>query len=117
MIAGLGQGTQYDWLSKIDGAAQTLGRNLNVRLIDNFTPTSSDTFTILTTQTTLAGAFSNVASGGRLNTVGGNGSFVVTYAGTNNVTLSNFGSTVCVSPPPKYGQLVEGGRQRQRFNR
>ena len=60
----------------------------------------SDTFTIYETQVPLQGAFSNVASGGRLNTVGGDGSFVVTYTGANAVTLSNFGPTVCVTPPP-----------------
>jgi hypothetical protein len=79
-------------------AAQTLGGNLVVSLINGFTPASSDTFTILTTQTMLAGAFSNVASGGRLTTADGNSSFVVTYSG-NNVVLSQFGN----ADPNTYG--------------
>src|SRR5438309_2914058 len=96
-IGGTTQVSQYDLLNKIDGAAQTLGGNLVVRLINNFTPASTDMFTILTTQTTLAGAFSNVASGQRLSTADGHGSFIVTYSG-NNVVLSQFAA---VSPSSK----------------
>jgi hypothetical protein len=96
-IGGTTQVTQYDLLNKIDGAAQTLGGNLVVRLINNFTPASSDTFTILTTQTTLQGAFSNVASGGHLATADGHGIFTVTYSGQNNVVLSQFTPTAPTS--------------------
>ena len=99
-IGGTTQGTDYDLFDKIDGGALTLNGDLAARLINNFTPSPSDTFTIYQTQAPLQGAFSNVASGGRLNTVGGDGSFVVTYTGANAVTLSNFGPTVCVTPPP-----------------
>ena len=99
-IGGTIQGTDYDLFDKIDGGALTLNGDLAARLINDFTPPPSDTFTIYQTQVPLQGAFSNVASGGRLNTVGGDGSFVVTYTGANAVTLSNFGPTVCVTPPP-----------------
>jgi hypothetical protein len=97
-IGGTTQVTDYDLLSKSDNAAQTLGGNLVVRLINGFTPASTDTFTILTTQTTLQGAFSNIASGGQLATADGQGMFTVTYSGQNNVVLSNF---VAVSPSSK----------------
>ena len=99
-IGGTTQGTQYDLLNKTDGGTLTLNGNLTVSLINNFTPVSSDVFTIVTTQTILAGAFNNVPSGGRLNTVDGTGSFVVTYhvpnnpALSQNVTLSNFGPPI-----------------------
>jgi len=101
-IAGTSQGSTYDWLNKIDNAGQILGGNLVVRLINNFTPASSDIFTILTTQTTLAGAFGNVASGGRLATADGRGSFVVTYSGQKNVVLSQFAVT---SPSSKITEI------------
>lgn len=97
VIDGLGQGTQYDWLNEIDGAAQTLGGSLTVRLTNGFIPQSQDVFTIVTTQQVLQAAFTNVASGARLITEGGEGSFVVNYSGTNNVTLSDFLSQ---SPTP-----------------
>jgi hypothetical protein len=99
-IGGTTQGTDYDLFDKTDGSALTLNGDLVARLINNFTPSPGDTFTIYQTLAPLQGAFSNVASGGRLNAVAGVGSFVVSYAGTNNVTLSSFGPTVCVTPPP-----------------
>jgi hypothetical protein len=92
-IGGTTPATQYDVLNK--GGSLTLNGTLNVRLINSFTPAASHTFTIVTTQAALAGAFTNVASGQRLNTADGVGSFIVTYSG-NNVVLSNF----AVTPPP-----------------
>jgi hypothetical protein len=95
-IEGTTQGTDYDVFAT--NGALTLNGNLVVRLLDGFIPASSDTFTILTTQTTLAGAFTNVASGGHLATADGHGMFTVTYSGQNNVVLSQF---VPVSPSSK----------------
>ncbi|MFL6541579.1 MAG: hypothetical protein ACJ8I9_00290 [Chthoniobacterales bacterium] len=57
----------------------------------NFTPQPSDTFPIIVTQTPIPGSFLNAPSGSRLNTTDGSGSFLVTYAGSNNVVLSDFG--------------------------
>ncbi len=66
----------------------------------------SDTFTILAAQS-IAGHFTNVASGARLDTADGSGSFIVTYSG-QQIILSNFlpapprgdsdGSTRLISP-------------------
>lgn len=101
-IGGTAQGTTYDLLNKTDNGALTLNGNLTVQLVNGFTPASTDTFTVITTQQLLQGAFSNVASGARLNIVGG--SFVVNYSGTNNVTLSNFskgGPTPRSTPVPR----------------
>ena len=103
-VGGTGQGTTYDWLNRIDGGMQTLGGSLHVRLVNGFTPANSDTFTIFTTQQILAGSFSNVMNGGRLQTDDGAGSFQVTYNVLNdpiasrNVVLSDFQPTA--GPPP-----------------
>ena len=96
-IGGTTAATQYDVLSKIDGGSLTLNGKLILALTNGFTPQPSDTFTILTTQTALGGNFTNVKSGGRMNTEDGGGSFQVDYHVINNaplsqvVTLSNFG--------------------------
>jgi autotransporter-associated beta strand protein len=92
-IGGAAAG-HYDVLNKINGNALTLHGMLTVRLINVFTPQQSDTFTIVRTQAALAGSFTNVNSGGRLNTADGRGSFEVTYSGVNNVILSRFGPPV-----------------------
>ena len=88
-IGGTTAATQHDVLNKADAAQLVLAGTLSVRLINGFTPAASNTFTIVTTQTALGGAFSNVATGHRLNNADGSGSFVVTYSG-NNVVLSSF---------------------------
>jgi hypothetical protein len=95
-IGGTNQGTNFDLLHKIDSGTLTLNGRLSLTLINGFTPAASDTFTILTTQSPLAGAFSNVPSGSRLNTSNGAGSFVVTYNG-NNWSCRTSGRR---SPPP-----------------
>jgi hypothetical protein len=73
---------QYDRVSA-NGAA-SLGGTLDVRLLGGFTPTSLDTFTILTAPTR-SGAFVNAAS--TLAVEGG--VFDVTYT-PDAVVLSNF---------------------------
>jgi hypothetical protein len=104
-IGGTTPATQYDVLNKIDGGTLILNGKLILNLINGFTPQQSDTFTILTTQTALGGNFTNVKSGGRMNTEDGGGSFQVDYHVINNaplsqvVTLSNFGSVL----PPSQG--------------
>lgn len=91
-IGGTTPTTEYDQLETTGTAA--LGGTLAVKLVDLggglFLPDPTDTFTVLTAGT-LSGAFANVANGGRASTLGGEGSFVVTYNGsTNMVVLSNF---------------------------
>lgn len=97
-IGGTTPATQYDVLNKIDAGALTLNGKLTITLINGFTPQPADTFTVVTTQTTLDGAFTNVKSGGRMNTADGAGSFEVTYNGLHNVILSNFGALL---PPSR----------------
>ena len=90
-LDGSAAGIEYDQLIA-DSA--TLGGVLSVSLLDSsgsaFEPMSTDTFTVLASSATLTGAFENVASGDRLETSGGEGSFLVTYSGDNAVLLSDF---------------------------
>ena len=75
---------------------------LKLSVIHDFhkTITPQDTFSILVSDRMLSGAFNNVASGGRLQTTDGHGSFLVTYAGQNSVVLSQF------QPAPSKAQFV-----------
>jgi hypothetical protein len=79
----------------------TLGGELQVTLSTQtanglrFTPGSADMYLLLKAQAPIAGAFANVASGQRLNTRDGGGSFVVNYGATSvldptGVVLSAF---------------------------
>ena len=88
-IGGTTAGTDFDQL-QVNGMA-TLGGTLALSFINGFQNTiqNTDTFVILTSGQNLAGAFANVASGARLVTADGFGSFRVDYDGTA-VTLSNF---------------------------
>jgi autotransporter-associated beta strand protein len=96
-IGGTTPATQYDVLNKSDAGALTLNGKLIVALINGFTPQASDSFTIVNTQAVLGGTFTNVKSGTRLNTSDGAGSFTVTYSGSSNVVLSNYGSPLAAS--------------------
>jgi hypothetical protein len=90
-LGGTTAGSQYDQVvQKSTGTGGvTLGGKLSIAFVNGFESAiqNSDTFTILTSDLALSGAFSNVASGGRLHTSNGSTSFVVTYNG-NNVVLS-----------------------------
>jgi hypothetical protein len=57
--------------------------------LEDFTPGMSDVYTVFESNAR-TGAFSNVANGQRITTEGLEGSFVVTYTGGSDVTLSNF---------------------------
>ncbi|WP_197526394.1 autotransporter-associated beta strand repeat-containing protein [Botrimarina colliarenosi] len=73
----------------VTGAA-TLGGDLSLSLAEGFTPQASDVFEILEAGS-LANQFGNVASGARIATEDGRGSFIVNYEGlTDLVSLSNF---------------------------
>ena len=93
-IGGKLPGEKHDQL-QVNGTA-TIGGTLRLRLSGQFTPSSSDVFTIVASQAAIQGAFANVANGARLKTADGFGSFKVTYnvvdnaALSQNVTLSDF---------------------------
>ncbi|MEO1495804.1 MAG: hypothetical protein AAFV43_01510 [Planctomycetota bacterium] len=87
-VAGVTVGSGYDQLEVTGGA--TLAGTLELLLDPAFMPASADTFTLLTADE-LTGAFANVASGERLDTTGGVGSFRVDYSeATDSVVLSLF---------------------------
>jgi len=70
-------------------ATATFGGQLEVALLQGFTPAQSDSYIVLTAGSPIAGAFSNIVSGGRLQTSDGRGSFLATY-NDKNLVLSNF---------------------------
>src|SRR5690606_36467755 len=95
-IGGLTPETEHDFVY-VEGLASLSGL-LELRLINGFTPGADDTFTLLEGAGGVTGAFSNVASGQRLATVDGYGSFQIDYgAGSpfdpNRIVLSNFQAT------------------------
>ncbi len=81
----------------------TLDGTLKLSLANGFAPAFSDTFTILTSNANLAGAFDNIVSGARLTTADGLSNFVVTYSG-QSVVLSAF-----LVPEPGAGVLLAIG--------
>ncbi len=78
---------QYDYLT-VSGTTSLAG-NLTVRLVNGFTPLNVTTFTVLTSNGALTGAFAKVVSGQRVGTLDGEGSFIVTVTGSS-VTLSAY---------------------------
>ena len=82
-IGGLTQGSTYD-LVKVTSFVQFVG-TLSLSLINNFLPSSTDSFTLMEFAS-LLGTFDNAANGSRLNTSDNLASFEVTYTGTNLVT-------------------------------
>jgi hypothetical protein len=76
-IGGTTQGFQYDVVSVTGNVS--LGGQLQLDLLDGFVPSAASTFTIFDATGTVSGAFANVASGQRLKTSDGAGSFVVNY--------------------------------------
>jgi MYXO-CTERM domain-containing protein len=119
-VKGTFPGFQYSWLEQTgDDAVTTLGGDLLVALGDGFEQTISpdDVFAVLTSVNTLQGAFDNVASGERLLTTDGIGTFLVTYQDQTEVDLSDF------QPAPEpatlgvlacAGLVGLGGRRRRR---
>ena len=94
-IGGLTQGTQYDFLSEGGAVQLTLAGTLTLEFANGFqnSVTGANTFTILSSNQNLLGAFANVANGARLTTADGFGSFQVNYGagsafGPQDVVLS-----------------------------
>ena len=88
-LGGLTQGSQYGFLN-VNGTV-ALGGQLVLSFANGFehSVTGNDTFTVLASSFNFSGVFSNIASGDRLDTADGFGSFVVTYSG-NTLILSGF---------------------------
>ena len=89
----IGGSTSHDSLEVTQDAF--LGGELELILLSGFTPSPSDTFTVMTVADDLFDVFDNVAGGQRLTTSDGLGSFLVNYGpgspfDPKHVVLSNF---------------------------
>ncbi|MCX6874648.1 MAG: leucine-rich repeat protein, partial [Verrucomicrobia bacterium] len=97
-LGGLAQGTQYDFLSEAGTVPLTLAGTLDINFTNNFQlaiqPT--DVFTILSSNATLLGAFSNMV-GGRIATADYYGTLALSLV-DNSVLLSDF-VRAGVTPP------------------
>ncbi len=92
-IAGTIPGALHDFVS-VAGTALLAGE-LELALINSFEPDPDDEFVVFNTDSLLLGTISNVASGQRLATTDGLGSFLVHYGPTstfnaNRVVLTDF---------------------------
>lgn len=98
-IGGLTPGAEFDRLEQVTptgGTGIVLDGTLSLTLINGFEVNGDQTFDVVISDRPLRGAFDNIASGDRLMTRDGAGSFRVDYAGTDKVTLSDFQ----FAPPP-----------------
>jgi hypothetical protein len=91
-IAGI-DNAQYDTVGVMGTAS--LGGELELALINGFVPQQQLILTVLGASTNIIGAFANVASGQRLTTTDGLGSFLVHYGTASpfdprHVVLTNF---------------------------
>lgn len=105
-LAGFQPGDGYDQILQRGGTVLLSG-TLTLSFLDGFENSvgATDVFDVLHSDDLLTGAFENVASGGRLLTADGLGSFVVTYDGTD-VFLSGFQA---VPEPGTWALLGLGG--------
>lgn len=103
-LGGKTQATQYDYIL-VNGNV-TFDGLLQVSFINCFQTNvlNSDTFTLLTATSSLSGSFTDVLSGKRLMTAGGEGSFLVSYNG-NNLVLSDYKA---IPEPATWSLLVLG---------
>jgi len=95
-LAGAEPGEGHDFLD-VQGALELGGSALELKLLDDFEAEigEEDTFAVIASSAGLSGSFGNVASGERLETDDGLGSFQVNYGpesdfGPNQVVLSAF---------------------------
>lgn len=109
-LGGRAPGTGHDVIIQSGGPiGTTLAGTLQITFIDRFEceVLTADSFTILTSDRPLLGAFGNVASGARIATTDGSGSFLVRYGtgapAPNAVTLSDFQPVIV---PETYAQWV-----------
>jgi hypothetical protein len=62
-LGGLTQGTQYDLLTEAGTTPLSFNGTLSLTLVNGFQPNEGDTFTLLTSNQPLTGAFTNVTNG------------------------------------------------------
>jgi len=89
-LGGHGGEAGIDFDQLIVSGTATLGGQLLIELADGYTPDVMDSFTVLTADA-ITGSFDNVAAGGRVTTLGGEGTFLVDYdSARDQVVLSQF---------------------------
>ena len=106
-------GTAYDKIIQTPGSGPasgtTLGGLLTLSTVDDFDDEvlHTSTYEILTASAPITGSFSNIASGARLTTTNGKGSFRVSYGlatpTPNKVILSDY---IAVNTPQTYAQWI-----------
>ncbi len=103
-LGGTSRGTTYDSLS-VSGTT-SLGGYLVLNFANGFrsSVTASDSFTLLSASS-VSGAFTNVASGARISTTDGLGSFQINYGGGGLVTATSF---VAIPEPSTWALLAAG---------
>ncbi len=109
-VGGITCGISYDHV-EVTGIAN-LGGALELSMLPGFTPSPSNTMTILSAGS-LLGTFDNISPGGRLDTIDGLGSFLVNYgAGSpfsaTSIVLSDFESLVGYPGDYDFDEDVDG---------
>jgi autotransporter-associated beta strand protein len=106
-LGGLHRGSGYDALD-VGGTATLGGATLMLDFISGFDALAQDgqQFTLLNAAGGIFGSFANVADGQRLNTAGGQGSFLVRYGNGQGLVLSNY--VAAVPEPTSWGLMALG---------
>ena len=86
-LGGLVQRSQYGFIG-VNGTV-TLGGQLVLSFVNGFQASGGDSFTLMSSSSAFVGIFANIASGNRLTTSNGSGSFLVNYSG-NQLIISGF---------------------------
>ncbi|MEO8352943.1 MAG: hypothetical protein ABI680_14515 [Chthoniobacteraceae bacterium] len=108
-IGGTGS-SDFDRL--LSGQSATLDGTLELRFLNAFSPSNSDTFTILTAPAGITGTFANAPTDGfRLATTDGLGSFAVNYTPTS-VVLTGFIPEPHATALLAFGVIIIGARFR-----
>ena len=106
-LGGLQRGSGYDALD-VGGTATLGGATLMLDFISGFDALAQggQQFTLLNAAGGIFGSFANVADGQRLNTAGGQGSFLVRYGNGQGLVISDY---VAVVPEPgSWGLMALG---------
>ena len=107
-LAGQQRGIDFDALN-VGGAVDLGGSVLTLDFLGAFASQvhAGDSFELMRAVGGLTGQFANVASGGRLLTVDGEGSFMVSYGGGQALLLSAYQATA-VPEPANWAMLLVG---------
>jgi len=115
-IGGVQQGIDYDFLN-ITGSGYLTGQ-VEIALINGFVPSPANVFTTVYASVNLLGSFDNLVDG-RLTTLGGDGSFLVSFAsgGSGYLFFEDFIASLAAVPEPSVLVLLLGGALVVRFAR